>query len=63
MAEAAGGGVRGGAGGMAGAVRGGEARLDRVADVGRASAGVLVAQFFIGLVWATLGYRWARRGS
>jgi hypothetical protein len=34
-----------------------------VADVGRASAGVLVAQFFIGLVWATVGYRWARRGS
>ena len=34
-----------------------------VADVGRASAGVLVAQFFIGLAWATLGYRWARRGS
>ena len=34
-----------------------------VADVGRASAGVLVTQFFIGLVWATISYRWARRGS
>ena len=32
-----------------------------VADVGRASAGVLVAQFFIGLVWASVGYRWSRR--
>ena len=34
-----------------------------VADVGRASAGVLVAQFFIGLVWAAIGYGWARRRS
>ena len=34
-----------------------------VADAGRASAGVLVAQFLIGLAWATVGYRWTRRRS
>jgi hypothetical protein len=33
-----------------------------VSNVGRASAGVLVAQFIVGLAWATIGYRWARRG-
>ena len=32
-----------------------------VADVGRASGGIVVAQFFIGLAWAAIGYRWARR--
>lgn len=31
-------------------------------DVRRASAGVVVAQFLLGLVWATIGYWWARRG-
>ena len=30
-------------------------------DVRRASAGVVVAQFLVGLVWAAIGYRWARR--
>ena len=33
-----------------------------LADVGRASAGLVVTQFFVGLVWAMLAYRWARRG-
>jgi hypothetical protein len=30
-------------------------------DVRRASAGVLVAQFVVGLAWAVVGYWWARR--
>jgi hypothetical protein len=30
-------------------------------DVRRASAGVVVAQFLVGLVWAGIGYWWARR--
>ena len=30
-------------------------------DVRRASAGVVVAQFLVGLIWAGIGYWWARR--
>ena len=30
-------------------------------DVRRASAGVVVTQFAVGLVWAGIGYWWARR--
>jgi hypothetical protein len=33
-----------------------------VAGVGRAAAGVFIAQFLIGLVWAAAGYRLGRRG-
>jgi len=32
-----------------------------VAGIGRASAGVFVAEFLFGLVWAWLGFRFARR--
>jgi hypothetical protein len=32
-----------------------------VAGVGRAAAGVFVAQFLLGLVWASVGYRFWRR--
>jgi hypothetical protein len=33
-----------------------------VAGVGRAAAGVFIAQFLIALVWAAAGYRLGRRG-
>lgn len=32
-----------------------------VSGVGRAASGVFIAQFLFGLVWAILGYRFARR--
>jgi len=32
-----------------------------LASVGRAAAGVFIAQFLFGLVWAGLGYRYGRR--
>jgi hypothetical protein len=32
-----------------------------VAGVGRAAAGVFIAQFVFGLVWASLGYHFRRR--
>ena len=31
-----------------------------IVGVGRAAAGVFIAQFLFGLVWATLGYRFRR---
>lgn len=31
-----------------------------ISGVGRAAAGVFVAQFLFGLIWATLGYRFRR---
>ena len=31
-------------------------RLPLMADAGRAAGGILVAQFLIGMVWASLGY-------
>jgi hypothetical protein len=34
--------------------------LRAVAGVGRAAAGVFIAQFLFGLVWATIGYRFGR---
>ena len=33
-----------------------------VAGIGRAAAGVFIAQFLFGLAWATAGYRLGRRG-
>jgi hypothetical protein len=33
-----------------------------IAGVGRAAAGVFIAQFLIGLGWAAVGYRIGRRG-
>jgi hypothetical protein len=36
--------------------------VSAVAGVGRAAAGVFIAQFLIGLVWAAAGYRLGRRG-
>jgi hypothetical protein len=33
-----------------------------VAGVGRAAAGIFIAQFLFGLAWATVGYRLGRRG-
>ncbi len=33
-----------------------------VAGVGRAAAGVFIAQFLLGLVWASVGYRFGSRG-
>jgi hypothetical protein len=35
--------------------------LPAVAGVGRAAAGVFIAQFLFGLVWAYAGYRFWRR--
>jgi hypothetical protein len=32
-----------------------------IAGVGRAAAGVFIAQFLFGLVWAAAGYRFGRR--
>jgi hypothetical protein len=32
-----------------------------VAGVGRAAAGVFIAQFLLGLIWAAVGYRFGRR--
>lgn len=32
-----------------------------LSEVGRAAAGVFIAQFLIGLVWAAIGYRFLRR--
>ena len=32
-----------------------------IAGVGRAAAGVFIAQFVCGLVWATIGHRFGRR--
>ena len=34
-----------------------------VAGVGRAAAGVFIAQFLFGLVWASVGYRFGRHRS
>lgn len=34
-----------------------------IAGVGRAAAGVFIAQFLFGLIWATLGYRFRRARS
>ena len=36
--------------------------LRGIAGVGRAAAGVFIAQFLFGIVWATIGYRFRRRG-
>ena len=36
--------------------------LTGVTGVGRAAAGVFIAQFLIGLVWAAIGYQFRRRG-
>jgi hypothetical protein len=36
--------------------------LRGIAGVGRAAAGVFIAQFLFGLVWAGVGYRFGRRG-
>ena len=33
-----------------------------IAGVGRAAAGVFIAQFLVGLLWAAAGYRLGRRG-
>jgi hypothetical protein len=33
-----------------------------IAGVGRAAAGVFIAQFVFGLAWAYVGHRFARRG-
>jgi len=35
--------------------------IARVAGVGRATAGVFIAEFLFGLIWACLGYRFGRR--
>jgi hypothetical protein len=35
--------------------------LRGIAGVGRAAAGVFVAQFLFGLVWASVGYRFGQR--
>ena len=36
--------------------------LRGIAGVGRAAAGVFIAQFLFGLAWAAVGYRLGRRG-
>ncbi|KAB2911359.1 MAG: hypothetical protein F9K29_22625 [Hyphomicrobiaceae bacterium] len=37
------------------------AGVSSVAGVGRAAAGVFVAEFVFGLLWAAIGYQWGQR--
>ena len=38
------------------------AGMPSVAGIGRAAAGVFVAEFFFGLLWASIGYQLGRHG-